>query len=220
MDKISDIIVENNNQFLVMNKPFGMPVQDDLSGDDSLLKMAQNYCKHPVHILNRLDRPVGGLVVFSKKLNTHAQLSKQKILKKYIALVEGKLENKEGVLTHFLKKNGKLKKAFCSDVDNGGKKSTLKYKVLKELEKYTVLEIGLETGRFHQIRSQMGHIGHPIKGDVKYGARRKNQDRSINLIAYYIELQHPVSHKKMNFNADFPEGDSLWSIVKETMKHE
>ncbi len=207
--RISNQIIESNNQFLLANKPFGIPVQDDLTEDSSWTAMVRNYCKHKVHLITRLDRPVGGITLFSKSAQGNVHLNNSKLIKRYIAIVEGKLEAKDWTtLSNQLFHDTKLKKAFINP--KRGQTAELKYRSLQVLERYTIVEVELISGRFHQIRAQLAHLGHAIKGDVKYGARRSNKDRSIHLFAYHIELTHPVSQKSMQFQATLPSHDALW----------
>jgi 23S rRNA pseudouridine1911/1915/1917 synthase len=113
-----------------------------------------------------------------------------------------------------LKRGAKSKKSLVhSDESNGGKKSVLTYKVLKSLENYHLLEIELGPGRSHQIRSQLAAIGSPIKGDVKYGAKRKNQDRSIHLHARKLVFTHPYNNELIEIEAEVPRKDNLWQSV-------
>jgi len=213
-NKISDLILESNHQYLIANKPFGVPIQDDLTKDRSFLNIVENYAKTKLDIITRLDRPVGGTVLFSKKKSAassfRAQQIKGKIVKRYIAIVEGKFEGEEHYV-HFINKNSKVKKAFVVDeAKEGYKEVKLKLSVRRVLDNYTVLEVEITNGKFHQIRAQLSHLGFPIKGDVKYGARRKNQDRSIHLFAWTISFKHPVSGKSLLHQSPLPSSDALW----------
>ena len=129
-------------------------------------------------------------------------------------MVKNKPESESGTLTHYLKKGSKSKKSLVyNDASKGGKKSILNYQVLKSLDNYHLLEVELETGRFHQIRSQLAAIGSPIKGDVKYGAKRKNQDRSIHLHARKLVFTHPFNNEEITVVAEVPQNDNLWKSI-------
>jgi 23S rRNA pseudouridine1911/1915/1917 synthase len=219
-NNISESVIYKNNQFLAFNKAPGIPVQPDKTGETSMLQLAEIYCKHPVHLIHRLDLPASGVVLFSKnkkalaKLN--AQFQEKSITKIYWAVVKEAPEKPEGELIHFLKKNGKLNKSeVLPQGTKGAKEAILKYKTIGQSEHYTFLEIILVTGRHHQIRAQLAEIGCPIKGDVKYGFKRGNQDRSIHLHARRLEFDHPVTHERVVLEADPPVDDPLWSVFME-----
>lgn len=215
--RAKELVVENNHQFIIANKPGGIPVQPDKTGDKSLLEIIQPYAKAKLHLFNRLDRPVSGLVIFSKK-NTATRFlqrehEKGKIVKSYLAIVEGKYNGLEE-LNHFHIRDGARKRALITEkLEEGYSPIKLGVKIHKELERYTILELSLTSGKFHQIRSQLAHVGFAIKGDVKYGARRKNKDRCIYLHAYKIGFAHPVSKKVETFKSDPPKDDNLWKLV-------
>lgn len=129
-------------------------------------------------------------------------------------MVKNKPQEDSGTLVHYLKKGVKSKKSLVQEDDSkGGKKSVLSYKVLKSLENYHLLEIELGTGRYHQIRSQLAAIGSPIKGDVKYGAKRKNDDRSIHLHARKLVFTHPFNNEHIEIEAEVPRKDNLWQSI-------
>jgi len=215
--EISDFIVEQNNQFIVANKPCGMPSVPDKSGDKNLKNLLEAYTKRDLHIITRIDRPVSGLCVFAKNTNAAKTLTEQiqasKISKSYLAIVEGALTTDSGTLNDFLMKHKSNKSIVVEEGSKNAKKATLKYVVQKKLDNYTILEVEILTGRFHQIRSQLANLGHPIKGDVKYGARRKNKDRSIYLHAYDLSFYHPVTEEKVSFKLAPNPDDSLWKLV-------
>lgn len=213
--KISDWIIEKNNQFLVLNKIPGIPVQKDKTNDLSLLSLAQIYSKCTLYPVHRIDRPTSGLVLFAKTKgaikNLNAQLSKRTIEKSYLAVVKNKPESKSGTLTHFLRKNGKTNKSMvCEKEEKGAQEAILEYKLIDSIDNYHLLEIKLITGRHHQIRAQFGHLNNPIRGDVKYGFKRSNKDRSIHLHAWKISFNHPVTGKKINLEAPIPD-ESIWN---------
>ena len=216
--QISDYILDHNNQYIVAAKPGGMPSVPDQTGDKNLKNMLEAYSKHDLHIITRTDRPVSGLSLFAKSQNAAKDLSEQikenKITKSYLAIVEKFPEHENGELIHYLIK-GRNNKSIVVDKDRkGAKKSVLTYSTVAKLDNYTVLKIELKTGRFHQIRSQLSHIGCPIKGDVKYGARRKNKDRSIYLHAYELSFNHPVTKERKKYSVMPDVTDTLWKITQ------
>ncbi|HRV56238.1 MAG TPA: RluA family pseudouridine synthase, partial [Mangrovimonas sp.] len=166
-------------------------------------------------VVHRLDRPTTGLVVFSKTSKALPRLNKlfanKEAKKTYWALVKNAPPKPQDTLIHWLKKNPKNNKssAFTKEVA-GSKKAILHYKILKKLDTYYLLEIELETGRHHQIRSQLAFIGSPIKGDLKYGFDRNNPDGSISLHARQLDFEHPVKNEVMTIVAPLPE-DALWN---------
>jgi 23S rRNA pseudouridine1911/1915/1917 synthase len=216
--QISDYILDHNNQFIVAAKPGGMPCVPDQSGDSNLKNMLEAYSKHDLHIITRTDRPVSGLSLFAKSQNAARDLTEQikndTIFKSYLAIVEKAPSEDSGELVHYLFK-GRNNKSVVVDKDHKvAKKAVLTYSVVAKLDNYTVLKIELKTGRFHQIRSQLAHIGSPIKGDVKYGARRKNKDRSICLHAYELSFDHPVTKERKTYKVMPDMTDSLWKATQ------
>jgi len=191
-----------------------MLTQSDDKGEKALIDFAEIYCKHKVYPLHRLDRPAAGIVVFAKNkkalLFLTKQLEERSFSKTYLAWVSPAPSPEKATLTHFIKRNGKLKKAFCSNVSKPGyKEAKLHYKTLFNSDNYCLLEINLISGRFHQIRAQLSEIKSPIKGDVKYGARRSNPDRSIDLLARSITFVHPTNGTEQSITVTIPES-SLW----------
>lgn len=148
----------------------------------------------------------------------NAQFKERTIQKTYLAIVKNPPKAQCGQLTHYLRKNEKANKTQVFDEPiKGGKKAVLNYKVIGKSDNYSLLEIDLETGRHHQIRAQLAKIGSPIKGDVKYGARRSNKDRSIHLHAWKLTFQHPVTSENVELIADLPD-DSIWNFFKSQMQ--
>jgi len=212
-------IIANEADYLIVSKKPGKLVQGDEGGNLSLLDEAAKIDgKSKLHLLTRLDRPVGGLVLFSKTkpFNTHylAQQEGKMVSKEYLAIVEGKTEEKF-VLNHYHRQDSKYKKARIVDKETKGYKAvTLECECIKKLERYSVLKLTLNSGKFHQIRAQLSFIGHPIKGDVKYGARRKNKDRSIYLHAHRISFTD-LNKENREYVASPDKEDNLWKLVDE-----
>ena len=215
-------ILHEDNHMVVINKRAGDIVQGDKTGDIPLNEIVKRYIKDkyskPGNVylgtVHRLDRPTTGAVIFAKTSKALTRLNKmlfdKHITKTYWALVKNKPEKKQDTLIHWLKKNPKNNKssAYSKEI-NDSKKAILHYEILKKLDNYYLLEINLETGRHHQIRSQLASIGCPIKGDLKYGFDRSNKDASISLHARKIEFSHPVTKEKLNITAPMPK-DVIW----------
>lgn len=203
-------VIFNNDQLLAVNKPCGMPVQPDKSGDISLLSEVENKFQNSFHMINRIDRPVSGLLLFTKDKSYYNQIKSiwhtPQIAKVYLAITEGHVEVKKDKLENKLIK-GRGNKAIEHPK---GRTAVLDYEVIKELERYSVLKIHLRSGRFHQIRAQLALAGHPIKGDVKYGSRRKNKNRCIYLHCYEITLPETGT-----LTAPLSSEDNLWQLVSE-----
>lgn len=208
-----DVLYEDNH-IIVVNKKPGEIVQGDKTGDKPLSEMVKEYLKEKYNkpgnvfcgVVHRIDRPVGGLVIFAKTSKALTRLNdmlrKGEIHKTYWALVEGKRDLPEGRLTDYLVSDGRLNKTFrARPRDKDQKKCVLEYTTVAEGERYTLLEVKLLTGRKHQIRAQLSLSGTPIKGDLKYGARRSNPDGSISLLARRIEFIHPVSKQPIDLQA-------------------
>lgn len=217
--QISDLILLNNNQFIVFNKPPAIPLQQDKSADTSLHQLAEIYCKHPLKIVHRIDRPSSGLTVFAKNKKAAMDLSKQwkqrQIDKRYLAVVPRKRKLDHGVLNDLIWHHKKQNKSYIVEhKDDGAKEAIMEYNKIAEIDNYTLLEVKLITGRHHQIRSQLAHRDLPIKGDVKYGSRRGNRDRSIHLHAWKLQFKHPVSEEEIKLVAPVPE-DSVWRAFQD-----
>ncbi|MEC8537389.1 MAG: RluA family pseudouridine synthase [Bacteroidota bacterium] len=219
--KSNDILFEDNHLLLINKKP-GILTQGDKTGDKSLIDLAKYYIKKKynkpgnvfIGLPHRIDRPTSGIVILSKTSKSLSRISKlfkeKKIEKKYWAIVKNKIENREGKLIHFLKKNQKKNKSFVQkEKKDDHLKAELEYKLIKKMENYFLYEIKLITGRHHQIRAQLSYIGSPIKGDIKYGFKRTNKDGSISLHSREINFIHPVKKNKIQIIAPTPD-DDLW----------
>jgi len=217
-----DIVYEDNH-LIIINKSAGELSQSDYTRDLSLVDKVKNYIKTKykkpgnvyLGLVNRLDRPTSGLVIFSKTSKSLARMNKllkeRKIKKIYHAVTEKSPDPKKGTLINFLKKNQIKNKSFIvNENELKSKKAILHYTLIKKLKKFFLIEIILETGRHHQIRSQLANIGCVIKGDVKYGAKRANKDKSICLHAKNIEFIHPITKAKISLDANPPKSN-IWS---------
>ena len=216
--QISDNIIYKNNQLIAFNKPIGLPVQADKTGDKSLVDLAEIYAKSKLEVIHRLDRPASGIVLLGKSKNATAKLNLQfqnrEVQKTYLAVVKNHPPEKEGILTHFLLKSQKKNRSFAHDEAKGkSKKAELQYKVIASIENYHLLEINLHTGRHHQIRAQLAAINCPIKGDERYGFKRGNKDRSIHLHAWKLEFKHPVTNEVVKLEAPIPD-EVVWQAFE------
>lgn len=212
-----------DNHLIVINKRPGDIVQGDKTGDAPLSEVVKEYIAEKydkpgavfLGVVHRLDRPTSGIVVFARTSKALARLNKmfseRETEKIYWAIVKNAPPKTEDTLTHYLKRNPKQNKSYAhiKEVPDS-KKAVLHYKVLKKLDNYFLLEVVLETGRHHQIRSQFSAIGCPIKGDLKYGFDRSNPDGSIHLHAKKLMLIHPVLKEEITFEAPPPE-DVVWN---------
>lgn len=219
-----DILFEDNH-LLIINKRPGELSQLDKTGDNSVLEKYKLYLKKKhnkkgnvfLGLVNRLDRPTSGVLILAKTSKALSRMNKmlveRKILKKYLAVVEKKPIRKKNTLINFLKKNQKQNKSYIVDeTTKDSKKAILHYTTLKELDNYSLLEISLETGRHHQIRVQLSNIGCFIKGDLKYGSKRSNSDKSICLHANEISFIHPVSKNEIKIKANTPK-NNIWKCL-------
>lgn len=211
----SDLVIFKSHRYVVAQKPAGIASQANREGTKSLQDLLQIYLKHNINIITRIDQPVSGLCLYASNAKSAARLSElmrdKKIHKTYLALVEKAPPKREDLLVHFISRNAKNRKALINPTTAAGyKEAKLQYKLLKQFENYALLEIETLTGRFHQIRAQLAAIGCPIKGDVKYGARRSNKDRSIHLLSYTLSFKDPFNGEDKKFIADIPDTDGLW----------
>jgi 23S rRNA pseudouridine1911/1915/1917 synthase len=213
---IGELVLYKNNQLIAFNKPAGLPVATDKTGDKAMDQLGEIYCKSKLGLVHRLDRPASGVVLFARSENALAHLNEQfrerQVEKVYLAAVANRPEAMEGKLIHYLRRDGRKNKTIAySDPQKDAKQAELSYRYLDSSDHYHLLEIRLHTGRHHQIRAQLADIGCPIKGDVKYGFRRSNPDRSIHLHAWKLTFRHPVSNQEETITAPLPQQDPVWN---------
>lgn len=215
-------VIYEDNHIIIVNKRAGDIVQGDKTGDKPLSDVVKSYLKDKYNkpgnvylgTVHRLDRPTSGLVIFSKTSKALPRLNKmfatKDITKTYWALVKNKPKKDSDRLVHWLKKNPKNNKSYTHPTEvKDSKKAILSYQIIKKLDNFYLLEVTLETGRHHQIRSQLASIGCPIKGDLKYGFDRSNKNASISLHARNIKFVHPVSKEELDITAPLPK-DPVW----------
>ena len=215
-------VVYEDNHLIIVYKHSGEIVQGDKTGDVPLSEDVKCYLKEKYQkpgsvflgVVHRLDRPVAGLVVFAKTSKALTRLNKMfrdgEVHKTYWAITKNLPPQSEGTLTHWLVRNEKQNKSYAYDHEvPHSKKAILKYRLIGQSDHYCLLEVNLMTGRHHQIRCQLAHLGCPIRGDLKYGAPRSNPDGSISLLSRSIAFTHPVSKLPVSLIAPLP-SDRLW----------
>ena len=219
-------VIYEDNHIIVVEKIPNVPSQSDKTGDIDMLTMVKQYIKEKYNkpgnvylgLVHRLDRPVGGIMIFAKTSKAASRLSDQvreKVFKKkYLAVVDGKIENKSGTLEDYLynDERNNISKVVNKDKKNA-KFAKLDYDVIKydEVKNLSLVKVNLHTGRHHQIRVQLSNFGHSIFGDQKYGTR--GQGKQIALWAYELTINHPITKEEMTFK-DLPESVGTWCILR------
>lgn len=217
--------IYEDNHIIIVGKDSGEIVQGDKTGDKTLSETVKEYIKEKydkpgnvfIGVVHRLDRPVSGIVVFARTSKVLSRLNEMfragNIHKTYWAIVRNEPPQHEGRLEHWLVRNERQNKSYAYDREvPQSKKAVLEYRIIGRSDNYRLLEIHLLTGRHHQIRCQLAAMGCPIKGDLKYGARRSNPDGSISLMARRVEFVHPVSKLPICAEATLPD-DTLWHTL-------
>ncbi|MBQ0081604.1 MAG: RNA pseudouridine synthase [Alistipes sp.] len=223
-----DILYEDNH-ILVVNKRCGDLVQPSPDEDSALENEIKAFIKERDHkpgnvflgVVHRIDRPVSGCVLFAKTSKALTRLNEMirqsNISKHYWAVVESQPQSDEGVLTHYLYRDGKSNHSKIFSTPGAERKlARLNYKVLAKSDRYTLLDVELITGRHHQIRAQLSFIGCPIKGDLKYGAKRSNPSGGISLHSRSMDFKHPVSKEDIKIVAPVPTDDNLWQFFEQS----
>ncbi len=209
-------VLYEDNHIIVVVKPENILSQGDNTGDISMIEIVKDYIKEKYNkpgnvylgLVHRLDRPVGGIMVFARTSNAASRLTKSfsehKITKKYLAIIHGRME-KEGKLVDYIEKTNK----GDAIISENGKKAVLTYEELEydKTNDCSLLSVNLETGRHHQIRIQFASRGHYLLGDQRYGAEDREQ---ICLFCYYLSFEHPVTKELLKFEF-FPENKGYWT---------
>ena len=216
-------ILFEDNHLIGVNKKSGDIIQGDKTGDQPLSEIVKIYLKKKYNkpgnvflgTIHRIDRPTSGIIIFAKTSKALSRMNDKfrnnEISKTYWAIVKKILPDKSATLENYLMKNQKKNKSFVTKKDNA-KHAQLSYKLIQKLDNYYHYEIYPKTGRHHQIRVQLSHIGSPIKGDLKYGAKRSNKDASINLHARKISFKHPVTKDYLEITAPPPK-ETIWNLT-------
>lgn len=220
------LVLFEDNHLIIVNKRPGDIVQGDKTGDVPLSEIVKEYLKIKYNkpgnvylgVVHRLDRPTSGVVVFAKTSKALSRMNKLfsegKTQKTYWAVVKNAPPNDSGTLVHWLVRNPKQNKSYAhtNEVPQS-KKAILDYRLHRKLSTYYLMEIVLKTGRHHQIRAQLSAIDCPIKGDLKYGAQRSNNDGSIHLLSRKLAFEHPVKKEPLVITAE-PPNDPLWDACR------
>lgn len=226
-------VLYEDNHIIAVNKKISDIVQADKTGDTPLSEEVKAYIKKKYNkpgdvflgIPHRVDRPVSGVVIFARtskaltRLNKMFQEHEKEITKIYWAIVGNLPEKDHAILTHYLVRDTEKNKSHAyNQPKSGSKEAKLEYKLLGSSQRYYLLEVKLYTGRHHQIRCQLAKIGCPIKGDLKYGFPRSNENGGICLHARSISFKHPVSQEMITITAKPPLEDNLWKVFYDSMK--
>lgn len=228
-NKSIEVLYEDNH-LIAVNKPAGVLVQGDITGDECLADMVKAYIKKAykkpgdvyLGVVHRLDRPVSGLVLFARTTKALKRLNKafadREVQKTYWAVVGKRPSDENGRLTHYLRKNQEKNKSKAFDKEVAHSKyCELTYNMIAGSDRYCLLKVNPKTGRHHQIRVQLARMGCVIKGDLKYGAPRSNSDASIHLHARELKFVHPVKKEPMKLMAPVPH-ESLWKTFEDMVR--
>ncbi len=223
-NNISINIIYEDNHLFVVEKPVNVPVQQDSTNDPDMLTLLKEDIKKRYQkpgnvflgLVHRLDRPVGGVMVFAKTSKAASRLSDQirrrALKKKYLAVVHGNIKNSSGEYRHFLHKNNKENIVYVVDKNTvGAKEAVLDYMVLDYKDGLSLVEVNLITGRPHQIRVQFSATGNPLFGDQKYGSSFSKPGQQIALWACEISFVHPTRKEEMKFISK-PKSIHPWSL--------
>jgi len=227
---LQEILFHENNDYIIACKPAGLLAEEDPSGDVNLRGLLEKYLKETYpwkkraicQLVNRLDKPVGGLLICAKKQSILVELQNQfterKVKKEYLAIIEGIPSKPSALLKNYLRKSQKEFRAIPALAsDPEAKMAELEYQVIDQRENYSLLRVLLKTGRFHQIRFQLSQIQCPIWNDVWYGAKKILPEPMIGLYSYALTLRDPKSKDKQTFVC-FPDVEKLpWSMFKENI---
>lgn len=228
-------ILYEDNHIIVVIKESGIPVQEDKTGDLDMLTIIKKYIKEKYNkpgnvylgLVHRLDRMVGGVMVFAKTSKAASRISEyirqKNVKKRYLAVVNGTLpvSDKKIELRNYLLKNERLNMSKVVNKDTkGSKEAILEYKVIKNFEynnkKYSLVDIDLHTGRHHQIRVQFANIGHPLYGDIKYGQKINKVGQNLALFSYYLSFFHPTKDEYLEFKFmpnELEKRDKIWDVI-------
>lgn len=211
-------ILYEDNHIIVVYKPSNILSQSDITGDIDMLTLIKEYIKEKYNkpgnvylgLVHRLDRPVQGVMVFAKTSKAASRLTKQiqnhEFNKQYLAIINGNLIEKKGEFCDYLLKQENGNTIVTNSEE--GKKSILKYEVIKEIENKSLVKIELITGRHHQIRVQFASRGYPLVGDQRYG---KQDNKQICLCSYYLSFIHPTTKEKLVFER-YPDKNDSWNL--------
>ena len=222
-------VLYEDNHLIACNKPAGWLVHGDETKDTPFTEYVKQWIKvkHKkpgnvfLGVIHRIDRPVSGAILFAKTSKGLARMNdvfKQRAIKKvYWAITNKSPHELSGTLSHYIKKDPKKNKSNVIDRKGKNNKTykdaVMDYKVIGRLAGHHLLELNLKTGRSHQIRAQLGHVGCPIKGDLKYGFTLPNHDATIHLHSKYLEFEHPIKKELIRISAPLP-NDQVWQLFE------
>lgn len=226
MHSLAPRILFEDNHLIIINKIPGELVQGDKTGDATLADTVKDYLRETYNkpgniflgIPHRIDRPTSGVVVYAKTEKALVRMnsmfrSADEVQKTYWAVVDKLPTQDEGLVVHHVTRDTKKNKTFASvQKRNNSQEARMTYKVVAASKSFYLLEIGLLTGRHHQIRAQLAAMGSHIKGDLKYGAQRSNEDGGIHLHARSISFLHPVKKQRLTVLAKPPK-DVVWDYL-------
>jgi 23S rRNA pseudouridine1911/1915/1917 synthase len=217
-------VLYEDNHVIAVNKRPSQIVQEDKTGDKPLIEFVKDYIKTKYNkpgevflgVVHRIDRPVSGIVIFARTSKAQARLNEmlkaRDIRKKYLAIVKNRPPKDSDNLRNYILRNTKQNKSYIYEKEvKDSQLAELNYKLIGSSDNYHLIEIELITGRHHQIRAQLAAIGCPIKGDLKYGAPRSNEDASICLHSYIMEFIHPIKKEQLIITAPPPQ-NALWKF--------
>ncbi len=226
-----DIIYEDNH-LLVVNKKCGDLVQPDPSGESALEDQIKDFIKERdskpgdvfLGVVHRIDRPVSGVVLFAKTSKALSRMNEKirngEVSKRYWAVVEQCPSPEKASLVHHIARDPKQNRSRAYDSPKANsKEAKLNYEVKGASKNYSLVEVELLTGRHHQIRAQLSKIGYPIKGDLKYGAKRSNPNGGISLHSRKMSFSHPTTKEMVTITAPTPTDDNLWVYFEEAIKN-
>ena len=216
-------IVYEDNHLLIVEKPVNVPVQKDESKDEDLLTMLKEDIKRRYEkpgnvylaLLHRLDRPVGGAIVFAKTSKAASRMSdllrRRELVRRYLAVVHGRPPKKSGLVEHYLWKDKRENKVYVvPPTRKGAKRALLEYDVLQSSEKFSLLSVKLHTGRSHQIRVQLAALGCPLYGDQKYGQSQNKVGQQLALWSHQLQFIHPVRKEAFDIRS-YPPNEYPWN---------
>ncbi len=209
-------VMYEDNHLLAVYKPSGLLVQGDRTGDICLLDLGKRWLKERYHkpgkvflaMVHRLDRPVAGVVLFARTTKSAGRLSRQfrerTVQKYYLAVVSGTVADDAGWLIHHIERRDQLSRVVTIPTSSS-QECRLRYRVLDRHDEKSLLRVELETGRRHQIRIQLAHMGHPILGDLRYGAETPLPGRQIALLAHELRVDHPTRKNRLVLGSPIPQ---------------
>ncbi len=222
-------VLYEDNHLLALYKPSGLLVQADQTNDVSLLALAKTWikgrCNKPGRVflamVHRLDRPVAGVVLFCRTSKAAARISRQfrekTPRKRYLAVVEGVMEKPSGTLVHQIERTRTATSRIVADTTPESREARLFYRVMETDSSKSLVSVDLETGRHHQIRAQLAHMGFPVMGDLRYGASGPMPEKQIALFAERLTIAHPVTAARLCFSSPLPLSWPWPGMVDETV---